>query len=132
MLLLVCLTLSLMLPLPSPCRSPSPPPALPAPLLSPHTVPNQHFHPNHPTRSLRRYGFQPHRIALWIYWQALVLLRKGVPFHGPPDPGAYRRQAEQCSRHPRTGGGSWAGWCFGVVARCGCQGKVVSEREGGA
>ena len=30
----------------------------------------------------RRYGFQPHRVALWIYWQAVLLLWKGVPFYG--------------------------------------------------
>lgn len=34
--------------------------------------------------NLFKYGFQPQRIALWIYWHALVLLWKGVPFYGPP------------------------------------------------
>jgi hypothetical protein len=29
-----------------------------------------------------RYGFQPHRVALWIYWHAVLLLWKGVPFYG--------------------------------------------------
>lgn len=32
-----------------------------------------------------RYAFMPQRIALWIYWEAVRLLLKGVPFHGPPD-----------------------------------------------
>jgi DUF1365 family protein len=29
-----------------------------------------------------RFGFQPQRVALWIYWHAVVLLWKGVPFFG--------------------------------------------------
>lgn len=33
---------------------------------------------------MRRYGYEPQRLAVWIYWQALQLLRKGVPFSGPP------------------------------------------------
>ncbi|BDA45180.1 hypothetical protein COCOBI_06-6630 [Coccomyxa sp. Obi] len=33
---------------------------------------------------LWRYGFMPHRVAFWIYWQALKLLWKGVPFYGYP------------------------------------------------
>ncbi len=35
-----------------------------------------------------RYGFQPHRVALWIYWHAVLLLWKGVPFFGWVGPGA--------------------------------------------
>jgi hypothetical protein len=31
--------------------------------------------------TLWRYGFQPHRVALWIYWHAVVLLWKGVSFY---------------------------------------------------
>lgn len=34
--------------------------------------------------TLVRYGFQPQRVALYIYWHALCLLYKGVSFHGPP------------------------------------------------
>ncbi|CAG9463576.1 unnamed protein product [Pedinophyceae sp. YPF-701] len=34
--------------------------------------------------TLLRYGFQPHRVAWWIYSQAVTLLWKGVPFYGPP------------------------------------------------
>lgn len=34
---------------------------------------------------LWKYGFQPQRVAMWIYWQALKLLWLGVPFYGPPD-----------------------------------------------
>jgi DUF1365 family protein len=33
---------------------------------------------------LLKYGFQPHRIAFWIYWHAVCLLWKGVRFFGPP------------------------------------------------
>lgn len=35
-----------------------------------------------PPVDARRYGFQPHRVALWIYWHAVLLLAKGVPFYG--------------------------------------------------
>jgi hypothetical protein len=35
-------------------------------------------------RLLCRYGFQPQRVAFWIYWHALLLLWKGVPFYSPP------------------------------------------------
>jgi len=35
-------------------------------------------------RILLKYGFQPHRLAVWIYWHAIVLLWKKVPFYGPP------------------------------------------------
>ncbi|KAG2438648.1 hypothetical protein HXX76_005195 [Chlamydomonas incerta] len=30
------------------------------------------------------YGFMPHRVAFLIYWQAVNLLAKGVPFYAPP------------------------------------------------
>jgi hypothetical protein len=42
----------------------------------------------------RRYGYEPQRVAVWIYWQALLLLRKGVPFYGPP---SARQKAEIAS-----------------------------------
>lgn len=31
-----------------------------------------------------RYGYQPHRVAILIYWQAVILLYKGVALHTPP------------------------------------------------
>ncbi|KAK9813210.1 hypothetical protein WJX72_010648 [[Myrmecia] bisecta] len=34
--------------------------------------------------TLWRYGFQPQRVAVLIYWQAVKLLWKGVSFYGPP------------------------------------------------
>lgn len=40
-----------------------------------------------------RYGFQPHRVALWIYWHAVLLLWKGVPFFGWVGPRCWRRIA---------------------------------------
>lgn len=60
--------------------------------------------------TLVKYSFQPHRVAFWIYWQALVLLWKGVPFYGPPDPAAYRCVAEQRARHPPTSSGCLFVW----------------------
>lgn len=42
--------------------------------------------------SRRRYGFQPHRVALWIYWHAVLLLWKGVPFYGWAGHGAAGRR----------------------------------------
>ena len=35
-------------------------------------------------RVLWRYGFQPQRVAVWIYVHAVRLLLKGVPFYAPP------------------------------------------------
>ena len=59
---------------------------------------------------LLRYGFQPQRVAFWIYWQALVLLWKGVSFYGPPPtsgacsfrPGV---EAHPGNAHPKSGCG---------------------------
>jgi hypothetical protein len=51
-------------------------------------------------------------VALWIYWQALVLLKKGVPFHGPPVGAGWRRAAEAAAarRQPRLPGGAAFAW----------------------
>ena len=35
-----------------------------------------------------RYGFQPQRIAVWIYWQAAKLLWRGATFYPPPARGS--------------------------------------------
>lgn len=43
-----------------------------------------------------RYAFQPHRIAVWIYLQAVLLLWKGVAFYGPPDK-TYQTRISSCS-----------------------------------
>ena len=37
----------------------------------------------------------PHRVAMWIYWQAVVLLCKGVPFHMHPSLETYRGRVTQ-------------------------------------
>lgn len=44
--------------------------------------------------SLCRYGLQPQRIALWIYWQAMVLLAMGVPLYNPPLKAVLERAAQ--------------------------------------
>ena len=31
-----------------------------------------------------RYGYQPQRVAFWIYWQAVKLLWRGATFYAPP------------------------------------------------
>ena len=51
----------------------------------------------------RRYGFQPHRIALWIYWQALVLILKGLPLQGLPSQ-ATKEAAAEGATHPVDAG----------------------------
>ena len=66
--------------------------------------------------TLLRYGFQPHRVAFWIYWQAVVLLWKGVTFYGPPCALQYRKNViEKMDRSiggvQRMGGDkSWFVW----------------------
>jgi len=51
---------------------------------------------------LLRYGFLPHRIAMWIYWQALLLLWKGLPLYSPPEP-EVKAAAALGARHPCNG-----------------------------
>ena len=57
-----------------------------------------------------RYGYMPQRMALWIYWQAAVLLWKGVAFHGPPCGVGYRRAAEAAATHPPAADGCLFVW----------------------
>eukprot|EP00890_Picochlorum_soloecismus_P000484 jgi/Picsp_1/1436/NSC_04915-R1_protein len=52
---------------------------------------------------LFKYGFQPQRIALWIYSHALVLLFKGVPFYGPPSLSTCQ-SAQNVAENPRVSG----------------------------
>ena len=44
-----------------------------------------------------RFGLMPHRVAIWIYWHAVLLLRKGVGLFAPPakDYKAEKRAAFQ-------------------------------------
>lgn len=60
-------------------------------------------------KSLLKYGFQPQRVAFWIYWQAVLLLWKGVPFHSPPGQAACCA-AEGRSAHPQTQAGRFFEW----------------------
>ena len=65
---------------------------------------------------LLKYGFQPQRVALWIYWHAVCLLWKGVPFYGPPGLAACQRQSrsrESGGRGGRGGGGGCAAFKIG-------------------
>lgn len=59
--------------------------------------------------TLMRYGFQSQRVAAWIYWQAVLLLCKRVPFFAPPGE-AYKGAAEAAARHPPTGDGRRFVW----------------------
>ena len=51
-----------------------------------------------------RYGYQPQRIALWIYWQAVVLLCKGARFFPYPDPG-FQARVEAAAHNLQCCGG---------------------------
>jgi hypothetical protein len=35
----------------------------------------------------------PQRVALWIYWQAVVLIAKGCPIHPKPDGASFKGRA---------------------------------------
>lgn len=59
--------------------------------------------------TLWRFGFQPQRVALWIYWHAVVLLWKGVPFFGPPSP-EFKAAAAAKARHTKTADGRSFVW----------------------
>jgi hypothetical protein len=56
-----------------------------------------------------RYGFMPHRVAFWIYWQAVRLLWLGLPVHGYP-PAAATEAAEAGARNPEHSGGGRFAW----------------------
>lgn len=51
----------------------------------------------------------PQRIALWIYWQAVRLLAKGVPFYGPPDK-RYQQRAAETAANPAMPNGARFKW----------------------
>lgn len=53
--------------------------------------------------TLFRYGFQPQRVALYIYWHAVCLLYKGVSFYGPPG-------STVCQSAAKNGGGCAFSW----------------------
>ena len=45
-------------------------------------------------KTLLKYGYMPHRVAMWIYWQAVILLWKGVPFHLHPSLESYKQKVK--------------------------------------
>jgi len=58
-----------------------------------------------------RYGYQPQRAALLIYWQALKLMWKGVPFHGPPSC-CFKEKVTKDAKQPKMSTGEpflWKG-----------------------
>ncbi len=60
--------------------------------------------------TLIQFGFQPQRVAFWIYWQAVVLLWKGVRFFPPPAAEEYQEKVEKVAEHPKTGDGRYYIW----------------------
>ena len=48
---------------------------------------------------LLRFGYMPHRVALWIYYQAVVLLWKGVPVHDIPERNVYASMVRERGAH---------------------------------
>ncbi|KAK9801897.1 hypothetical protein WJX73_009084 [Symbiochloris irregularis] len=60
-------------------------------------------------RVLLRYGFQPQRVACLIYWQAVKLLWKGIPFISPPDE-SYKEQVSEQSRNEADSQGRKFAW----------------------
>ncbi len=56
--------------------------------------------------TLLRYGFQPQRVALYIYWHAVCLLYKGVSFYGPPGSAV----CQSAAGNGRNGGGCAFSW----------------------
>eukprot|EP01025_Chloroclados_australasicus_P002819 TRINITY_DN10644_c0_g1_i1.p1 TRINITY_DN10644_c0_g1~~TRINITY_DN10644_c0_g1_i1.p1 ORF type:complete len:286 (+),score=16.48 TRINITY_DN10644_c0_g1_i1:70-927(+) len=63
-----------------------------------------------------RYGYEPFRVAFWIYWQAIILVRKGATFFNPPDKAYYSKlnglvtSNGQTSRPARTMKGQFFQW----------------------
>ena len=58
---------------------------------------------------LCRYGFMPHRVAFWIYWQALHLLWLGVPFYSYPAT-QIQEGAEHMASNPKDSAGRHFWW----------------------
>jgi hypothetical protein len=58
---------------------------------------------------VHRFGFMPHRVAFWIYWQAAKLLWMGAKFYGPPS-NAYRDEVERTATNPCSGKGTRFVW----------------------
>ncbi len=56
-----------------------------------------------------RFGYQPQRDALLIYWQAVKLLWKGATFYGPPSDG-FKEGVSRKARHPKMSTGESFRW----------------------
>ena len=76
-----------------------------------------------------RYGYQPQRIAVWIYWQAVRLLWRGAPFLSPPAGGDRHRAGAAAAAAAAAGWVHWQGpgsWPWsaqqGPLQSCPCQG----------
>lgn len=52
----------------------------------------------------------PQRVAAWIYWQALVLVAKGVRVQPKPPPGSFRPDVEGRSTLAFSGRGTRYAW----------------------
>jgi len=57
-----------------------------------------------------RYALMPHRVALWIYWHAALLLRKGVQLF-PPPAADYKAEKRAAFLGRNGGGGRRIDWC---------------------
>ena len=79
-------------------------------------------------RTLLRYGFLPQRVAFWIYWQAVVLIWKGVKIHAKPD-------GDGGGGDTGDGGGDGSGCGFkaraAAAAAAAAPGKRLPEAGGG-
>jgi len=62
--------------------------------------------------------FMPHRVTLWIYWHAVLLLWRGLPFFNhlkyAEDPDAYKREVCERARDER-----WRMKCGAMSSRVG-------------
>ncbi len=74
---------------------------------NPNPIPRQKTTPFHPPS----YGFMPQRIAFWIYWQAVVLIAKGVAIHPKPDGPSFKGRVAEEAAGKLAGVGGKAGGC---------------------
>ncbi|KAG1669598.1 hypothetical protein FOA52_006371 [Chlamydomonas sp. UWO 241] len=78
---------------------------------------------------LATYGFGPHRVAVWIYWQAVVLLCKGLPVYGLPSQ-AQKERAATGATHPYDSGATGAFFTWRPAPRWPWN-AVVDDASGG-
>ncbi len=68
--------------------------------LGPLPAPPRSCQPTRMPPCAHRYGFQPQRVAVWIYWHAVLLLAKGVPFFRWVVRGLLARGGQPVERRP--------------------------------